>query len=128
MCQMNVRVHCSFPAVKSVSSKQNHSPLTTASVTSCYPLGLIFCCFQQKHSVSSEARSLSPSDDLEFGANIVTCCGWLVRLITRLGFRLDNGFIRYGDLQLQQITDDYNYNEHFSTSSFSDPTDGTALR
>jgi hypothetical protein len=32
--------------------------------------------------------------------HIVTCYGWVVWLITRRGFGLATGFIRYGDLQL----------------------------
>jgi hypothetical protein len=36
--------------------------------------------------------------------HIVTCYGWVVRLITRRGFGLVTGFIRLRDLQLQQIT------------------------
>jgi hypothetical protein len=47
----------------------------------------------------------------------------VVWLITRRGFGLDTGFIHYGDYNYTS----YNYIEHFSTRSFSDPTDETAL-
>jgi hypothetical protein len=39
-------------------------------------------------------------------------------------FGLDTRFIHYGDYSCYT---GYNYGEHFSTGSFSDPTDGTAL-
>jgi hypothetical protein len=41
------------------------------------------------------------------------CHVYQVWLITRRGFGLDTGFIRYGD---------YNYCEHFSTRGFLNPT------
>jgi hypothetical protein len=58
------------------------------------------------------------------GIQIVTYYGWVVWLITWRGFGLDAGFILYGDYNYYTC---YNYCEHYSTGSFSDPTVGTAL-
>jgi hypothetical protein len=45
--------------------------------------------------------------------------------ITRRRFGLVTGFIHYGDYNCNTS---YNYIEHYTTGSFSDPTDGTVLR
>jgi hypothetical protein len=77
--------------------------------------------------VQSVSRECWPTGMCQRGALPVIYChvqGVVACLITRRG----SDWIP--DLFAMEIiaTHGYNYNEHYSTSSFSDPTDGTALR
>jgi hypothetical protein len=87
-------------------------------------LTAVLCLKSETLSATGTIAVIAKCVHVHMRLYIVTYHGWVVWLITRRGFGLDTGFIRYGDYN---CSTDYNYSDHYTTGSFSDPTDGTAL-